>query len=111
MHVSENPSLDDTFHVPEGLTQLSYKVKGKVKLSLCFSITEHHVMNVYWESGCIAPRILHLCTRWRCAGSFTPRERAPGAYWIGSWVGPRAVLDAVVKRKLPASYGNRTLEL
>jgi hypothetical protein len=27
---------------------------------------------------------------------FTPRERAPGTHWIGGWVGPRAVLDAVV---------------
>jgi hypothetical protein len=26
-------------------------------------------------------------------GSFT--ERAPGAHWIGDWVGPRAGLDAV----------------
>jgi hypothetical protein len=32
---------------------------------------------------------------------FTPKERAPGTHWIGDWVGPRAVLDAVVKRKFP----------
>jgi hypothetical protein len=32
---------------------------------------------------------------------FTPRERAPDIHWIGGWVGPRAVLDAVVKRKIP----------
>jgi hypothetical protein len=37
--------------------------------------------------------------------SFTPRllypqERAPSTHWIGGWVGPRAVLDAVVKRKI-----------
>jgi hypothetical protein len=32
-------------------------------------------------------------------GSFTPRERAPGNHWIGGCVGPRAVLDVVVKRK------------
>jgi hypothetical protein len=31
-----------------------------------------------------------------------PRERAPGTHWIGGWVGPRAVLDAVVKRKIPS---------
>jgi hypothetical protein len=30
-----------------------------------------------------------------------PKERAPGTHWIGGWVGPRAVLDAVVKRKIP----------
>jgi hypothetical protein len=28
---------------------------------------------------------------------FTPKERAPGTHWIGGWMGPRAVLDAVVK--------------
>jgi hypothetical protein len=35
-------------------------------------------------------------------GRFTPRERAPGTHWIGGWVGPRVVLDAVVKRKIPS---------
>jgi hypothetical protein len=34
-------------------------------------------------------------------GRFTPRERVPGTQWIGGWVGPRAGLDAVVKRKIP----------
>jgi hypothetical protein len=29
------------------------------------------------------------------------RERAPGTQWIGGWMGPRAVLDAVVKGKIP----------
>jgi hypothetical protein len=37
-----------------------------------------------------------------CPGRFiTPRETVPGTHWIGGWVGPRAVLDAVVKRKIP----------
>jgi hypothetical protein len=36
---------------------------------------------------------------------FTPRERAPGIHWIGGWVGPRAVLDAVMKRKIPSPRG------
>jgi hypothetical protein len=35
-------------------------------------------------------------------GRFTPRERAPGTHCIGDWVGARAVLDAVVKRKTPS---------
>jgi hypothetical protein len=35
-------------------------------------------------------------------GRFTPGERAPGTHWIGGWVDPRAVLDAVVKRKIPS---------
>jgi len=28
-----------------------------------------------------------------------PPERAPGTHWVGGWMGSRAVLDAVVKRK------------
>jgi hypothetical protein len=35
-------------------------------------------------------------------GRFTPRERAPGTHCIGGWVGPRAILDTVVKRKIPS---------
>jgi hypothetical protein len=31
-----------------------------------------------------------------------PRERDPGTHWIGERVGPRAALDAVVKRKIPS---------
>jgi hypothetical protein len=34
--------------------------------------------------------------------ALSPRERAPGTRWIGGWVCPRAVLDAVVKRKIPS---------
>jgi len=34
------------------------KVKENVKLSLCFSLTEHHAMKTYCGSGVIAPHIL-----------------------------------------------------
>jgi hypothetical protein len=37
-----------------------------------------------------------------CPGRFTPRERSSGTHWIRGWVGPRAILDAVVKRKIPS---------
>jgi hypothetical protein len=33
------------------------------------------------------------------SGRFTPGERASGTLWIGIWVGPRARLDDVKKRK------------
>jgi hypothetical protein len=56
-------------------------------------------------SGGIAPCILDLGTRWRWVVSFMPRllspqGRAPGTYWIGDWVGPRVVLDMMVKREI-----------
>jgi hypothetical protein len=34
------------------------KVKVKIKLSLCFFLTEHHAMKAYWGSGDMAPLIL-----------------------------------------------------
>jgi hypothetical protein len=82
--------------------------KVKVKLSLCFN----------W-----APRRGGVLWEWRYSsthsltsaldggelsasrpGNFIPRERASGAHWIGGWVGPRVVLDAVVKRKIPSPH-------
>jgi len=35
-------------------------------------------------------------------GHFTPREKATHTHWVGGWVGPRAILDAVAKRKTPS---------
>jgi hypothetical protein len=35
--------------------------------------TEHHATKTYWGSGCIPPRILDLCIRWRWVVIFTPR--------------------------------------
>jgi hypothetical protein len=31
-----------------------------------------------------------------------PQREVPGTHWIGGWVGPKAVLDAMVKRKIPS---------
>jgi hypothetical protein len=61
-------------------------------------------MKAYWESGRIAPCILAPVAldggEWSASrlGRFTPRKRAP-RNWIGAWVGLRAGLDTVVKRK------------
>jgi hypothetical protein len=52
-------------------------------------------------SGGIAPRIPDLGTRLRSVVRFTLRPRnVPDTHWIGGWVGSRAGLDAVVKRKI-----------
>jgi hypothetical protein len=34
--------------------------------------------------------------------ALTPRERVPGTDWIGGWVGPRVILDSVVKTEIPS---------
>jgi hypothetical protein len=66
-------------------------------------LSERHAMKVYWESGGTAPLILEVGTRrseWSTSGPdrFTSRERIPGTHWIRSSVGPRAGLDAVLKK-------------
>jgi len=53
-----------------------------------------------WGSGDTAAHILNLSYRRRLVISFIPGKIAPGTHWIGSWVGLRADLDAVVKRKI-----------
>jgi len=63
-------------------------------------------MNTYWGSG----GILHAFLSWALGrgewpasrpGLFTTGERDPGTRWIGSWIGHRAGLDAVVKINIP----------
>jgi hypothetical protein len=41
----------------------------------------------------------------------TPRERAPGTPWIGGWVDLRAVLDTVVKRKIPRQRSKSNMKM
>jgi hypothetical protein len=35
----------------------------------------------------------------QASAALPPEEEPPGTHWIGCWVGPRAGLDAVKKRK------------
>jgi hypothetical protein len=57
--------------------------KVKVKLSLYFSLTQHHAIKAYWGSGGIAPHILDLRTRWRWVVSFMLRLLYPQG--MGPW--------------------------
>jgi hypothetical protein len=64
-------------------------------------------MKAFWGSGGIDYSFLTSTLdggEWSASrpGRFTPREIALGTHWIGGRVGPRAVLDAVVKRKIPS---------
>jgi hypothetical protein len=35
---------------------------------------------------------------------FTPGDRIPGTQWIGDWVGTRAIVDAIKKKKNILSF-------
>jgi hypothetical protein len=66
-------------------------------------------MSTYWRSGGDAARILNLGSRWRWLASFTPRPlclrgKSLSTNWTGGWVGPRAGLDALVRRKNSSPY-------
>jgi hypothetical protein len=91
----------DTFLFSSYIQLVNQQVK--VKLSLCLTNLALRHEGV-WGSWCIDPHFLDLSTSWRWMVSFTPlplypSERAPGTHWIGGWVGPRAGLDYVEKRK------------
>jgi hypothetical protein len=81
-------------------------VKVKVKLSLCFNLAPRHegVLGEWKYSSIHSSTSALDGGEWLAShpGHFTARERALGIQWIGGWVGPRAVLDAVLKRKVPS---------
>jgi hypothetical protein len=85
-----------------------YKVKVKVKLSPCFNWAPHHESVLgEWRYSSTHSLTLTLDGGELSAsrpGRFTPREIAPGTHWIEDWVGPRAVLDMVAKRKIPSLH-------
>jgi hypothetical protein len=57
-----------------------------------------------WKYGSTHSLTPALCGgEWSASrpGRFTLEERAPDIHWIGGWVGPRAVLDLVMKGKIP----------
>jgi hypothetical protein len=62
-------------------------------------------MKAYWGSGGVTPLILLTSAldggEWSASrpDRFTPMERAPDTHWLGGWVGPTAVLDAVVRNR------------
>jgi hypothetical protein len=77
----------------------------KVKFYLC--LTKSHAMKTYWGVEVYFQAFLTSALdggEWSASrpGRFTPRERTARIHWIGGWVGPRAVLDAVVERKIPS---------
>jgi hypothetical protein len=81
--------------------------QNRLNLSLCFfNWAQRHegVLREWRHSSTHSSTLALDGGEWLASrpGRFTPRERAPGTQWTGGWVDPRAVLDAVVKRKIPS---------
>jgi len=77
----------------------------KVEFSWC--LTKCYAMYVYWGIGYIAPRNLNLSIRWMlvslsCPSCSTVRVGTTDTHWTGGWVGPRASVDILVRRKIPS---------
>jgi hypothetical protein len=91
-------------------------VRGKCKV-VPVLLTDHHPMKAYWREWRYSST--HSLTSALGGGEWSVSrpcrlirvERAHGTHWIGGWVGSGAVLDAVMKRRIPTPAGNRTLEL
>jgi hypothetical protein len=75
-------------------------------VSLCFNgAPRHEDLLGEWRYSSTSSLTSAVDGEWSASRllHFTPsRERTPGTHWIGGWVGPRASLDAVVKRKIPS---------
>jgi hypothetical protein len=84
----------------------------KVKYSLCL-INYAPCQEGVCGSGDITPPFLtsvlvEVSRQLQVPAALLPGEGAPGTHWIGGWVGPRADLNAMDKRKFCASTGSRT---
>jgi hypothetical protein len=73
-------------------------IKLKVKLPLCFNWSPRHegVLGEWRYS------FTHSLTSALDRGEWSASRPLPCTHWIGGWMGPRAVLDAVMKRKIPS---------
>jgi hypothetical protein len=96
----DGPIPQSLIHWIETSLSLIKTVQGRGEVAPVLFLTEHHAMKAYWGSGDIAPLILDLGTRGRWVVSLMSPGRAPGTNWLGGWVGPRAGLNAVVKKKI-----------
>jgi hypothetical protein len=83
---------------------------SEVKNEWSYTSTSQYAFMAWWSikksTGTILPfTILRVSDQCDPPPSLLPGERASCAHWIGGWVGLRAGLDAVVKRKIPAPTG------
>jgi hypothetical protein len=79
----------------------------KLKFVPVFYLTEHYAMMAYWGvevwlhasfTSALGGGGLSVS----CHDRFTPKETTLFTHWVGGWMGSRADLDTVVKRKIPS---------
>jgi hypothetical protein len=90
--------------------KMFWSVKLKVKFSMFFNWAPRHegVLGEWRYSSIYSLTSALDGGEWSALRlrRFTPRERAPSTHWIGGWMGPWAILDAVVKRKMECMCWN-----
>jgi hypothetical protein len=128
-HLSSHLFRDKTASIKIYDKDLNWRLKTVISNQL--TDNKIHIWNLtFTGTGKVVPVLFSLSTMpWRCIGEwryssthsltpalqgvewsasrtghFTPRERAPGTHWIGSWVGPKAILDMLVKRKIASPH-------
>jgi hypothetical protein len=96
---------------PYDITYTGVGKKGKVILVLNYAPRHEDVLGKWRCSSTHSLNSTLDGGEWSASrpGRFIATERTAGTHWIGGWVGPRADLEAVLKRKLPrAPAENRT---
>lgn len=88
---------------------------GKITLSLCLISWEPRHENMLWRWG-VAPSFSTSAvngSEWSASRScrYALWESVSGTHFIGCWVNPIDVLDAVERRKSLSLGGNRSLNL
>jgi hypothetical protein len=97
---------------------ITWSAKGKCILMIRIkgSVIAVHAMKAYGGNRVIVKPILNFGTRWRFGLPHAPVTIPPGkaphsAYWLGSWIGPRARMDDLKEIDIFVLAGIQTANL
>jgi hypothetical protein len=67
----------------------------------------HYAMNMYWEewrysSTFLTSALMEVSGQLHALAALPLGKEQLVSHWIGGWMGPRASLDMVAKRKIPS---------
>jgi hypothetical protein len=84
------------------------QLKSDVTIKLFVCLTKHHIRKTIGVDVQRHAFLTSTLERGECQlhdPTALPRRKS---HWTGGWVGPRASVDAVEKRKIPSTTGNQT---